>query len=338
LTFPAIRDIVNFQGRAMEVDPKRRCRDGDKRSTLKAIVLLLTVLIVLPHLSCEGQKTQSSRPKTNLPPVVLTATVLPEKAYRGTELTIAVQGKDPDGDSVSFQFQWIKNDTEMVGEKSNSLKGDRFNKGDLIRVRVTPSDGKAEGPPFLSSPVAILNAAPEIREVWIEPRRPGAGDNLKAYAKGFDPDGDFVYYNYRWEKNGEVLPEEKGAVLEQGRFKKGDSLAVIITPDDREIQGPPKKSELVLISNSPPIIHSSPPDTLKGTAYRYQVKANDPDQDPVTFILKSAPKGMVMDKGTGLIQWEVGKEDKGTYPIEIEATDNEGGKSVQRFTLTIDFK
>ena len=226
----------------------------------------------------------------------------------------------------------------MVGEKLNSLKGDRFNKGDLIRVRVTPSDGKAEGLPFLSSPVVILNGPPEVREVWIEPKRPAAGDSLKAFAKGFDPDGDFIYYSYQWEKNGKVLPEEKGPVLEQGQFKKGDSLAVNIIPDDREIQGPPKKSEPVLISNSPPIILSSPPDTLEGTAYKYQVKANDPDQDPVTFTLKSAPKGMVMDKGTGLIQWEVRKEDKGTYPIEIEATDIEGGKSVQRFTLTIDFK
>ena len=322
----------------MEVNQKNRHRDGAKRWVRNTIVPLLTVLIVSALLSCEGQKTPSSRPKTNLPPVILTAAVSPEKTYRGTELTVTVQGKDPDGDPVSYQYQWIKNDTEMVGEKSNSLKGDRFNKGDLIRVRVTPSDGKVEGSPFLSSPVLILNALPEIQEIRIEPKRPGAGDSLKALAKGSDPDGDFVYYSYRWEKNGEVLPEEKGVVLERGQFKKGDSITVIIIPDDREIQGLPKKSEPVLISNTPPIIHSSPPDTLEGATYRYQVKASDPDQDPVTFTLKSAPKGMVMDKGTGLIQWEVKKEDKGSYPIEIETTDNEGGKSVQRYTLTIDFK
>ena len=96
---------------------------------------------------------------------------------------------------------------------------------------------------------------------------------------------------YQWEKNGEVIPEEKGPVLERGQFKKGDSITVIIIPDDREIQGHPKKSEPVLISNSPPIIHSSPPDTLEGTDLQVSGEGQViPDQDPVTFTLKSGPK------------------------------------------------
>jgi hypothetical protein len=322
----------------MEVNQKNRHRDEAKRLVLKITVPLLTVLIVLTHLSCDGQKDSASKPKDNSPPAIISVQISPEKAYRGTEMTVSVQVKDPDGDPVSYQYQWIKNDQELAGENRNSLKGDRFKKGDLIRVRVTPSDGKAEGSSFLSSPVLIMNGPPEIQEIRIEPKRPGAGDSLKAQAKGSDPDGDFLYYSYRWEKNGEVLPEEKGPVLERGLFKKGDSITVTVTPDDHEIQGAPKKPEPVLISNSPPIIHSSPPDTLEGATYKYQVKATDPDQDPIIFTLKSGPKGMVMDKVTGLIQWDVKKEDKGTYPIEIEASDNERGKSVQRFTLTIDIK
>ena len=47
---------------------------------------------------------------------------------------------------------------------------------------------------------------------------------------------------------------------------------------------------------------------------------------------------MTIDKEAGLIRWEIRKEDKGTHPIEIEASDNEGAKSVQRYTLTVDFK
>ena len=34
-------------------------------------------------------------------------------------------------------------------------------------------------------------------------------------------------------------------ILEQGRFKKGDSITVTIIPDDREILGAPKKSDPV---------------------------------------------------------------------------------------------
>ena len=161
---------------------------------------------------------------------------------------------------------------------------------------------------------------------------------MKAEVKSFDADGDFVYYSFRWEKNGEVIPDEKAPVLERGRFKKGDSITVIVVPDDREVQGTPKKSEPALISSSPPVISSSPPISVEGTAYRYQVKVDNPDQSPITFTLKSGPKGMAIDKDTGLILWGIKKEDKGTYPVEIEASDSEGAKGTQRYTLKVDFK
>ena len=47
---------------------------------------------------------------------------------------------------------------------------------------------------------------------------------------------------------------------------------------------------------------------------------------------------MAIDRDKGLIRWEIRKEDKGTHSIEIEASDPEGAKSTQRFTLTVDFK
>jgi hypothetical protein len=54
--------------------------------------------------------------------------------------------------------------------------------------------------------------------------------------------------------------------------------------------------------------------------------------------LKTAPKGMEIDKETGLIRWEIEKWDQGSHLIEIEATDPEGAKSFQRFTLSFEFK
>ncbi|OGP90897.1 MAG: hypothetical protein A2157_05495 [Deltaproteobacteria bacterium RBG_16_47_11] len=295
-------------------------------------------LILFTHPACESRKGSEQKPKTNSPPTITSITLLPEKAYQGSELNLILQSTDPDGDSIKYKYQWIKNDQEFVGENESSLKGQSFRKGDFIQVKVTPSDGKVAGPSSFSSSVKILNSAPVVQGVWIEPKIAYASDNLKAQVKSFDLDADFVYYAFHWEKNGKVIPEEKAQVLEQGQFKKGDSIAVIVIPDDREIQGTPRRSDPVLISNSPPMITSSPPASVEGTTYRYHVKAIDPDQDPVTFSLKSGPKGMAIDKNTGLIQWEVGKEDKGTHSIEIEATDNEGAKSTQPFTLAVDFK
>jgi hypothetical protein len=251
---------------------------------------------------------------------------------------LSIQSKDPDGDPITYQYQWIRNDEEILGENKNTLKSGNFKKGELIQVRVTPSDGKVNGTPFLSIIVKILNSPPVIQEVRIEPKVAYVTDHLKTYVKSSDPDGDFIYYTYHWEKNGVVLNEERGETLERGQFKKGDSIAVMVTPDDRETLGPPKKSENLIISNSPPIILSSPPTSVEKTTYIYQVRGNDPDDDPMTFILKSGPKGMEMDKKTGLIKWEIRKEDKGDHSVEIEVSDDAGAKSIQRYTLTINFK
>jgi len=270
--------------------------------------------------------------------VVSAVNILPEKPTKKSELNTFIQSHDPDGDPVTFQYQWMRNDEEITGENNNSLKSERLQKGDLIRLKVVPLDGKDEGKPFLSSMVRVINSTPIIQEVQIEPKVAYLTDNLKASVKSSDPDGDFIYYTYQWKRNGIAMPEERGDVLEWDRFKKGDSITVTVIPDDREALGPPKKSETLTVLNSPPIIVSSPPTSTEGTKYLYQVKANDPDNDPVHFTLKAGPKGMEIDKNTGLIQWEIRKEDKGNHSFEIEVSDDEGAKSIQRYTLNIDFK
>jgi hypothetical protein len=171
-----------------------------------------------------------------------------------------------------------------------------------------------------------------IEKVWIEPKVVHTQDQLKVVVESSDKDKDFVYYTYQWEKNGTALTEEKGETLESRQFKKGDSLSVVVVADDREAVGTPKRSDPIVVSNSPPMITSSPPTSLKGNTYLYQVKAEDPDLDPVSFSLKSAPKGMAIDQTTGLLRWEIQKENEGTQVLEIEASDPDGAKSLQHYT------
>jgi len=315
-----------------------RVRRQSQWSLFEIGTFFLFLLLPVVNLSCGKTERVEPKVKTNSPPEITSVNILPEKPSRETELNLIIQSHDPDGDPVTYDYQWIKNDEEMVGENKSTWRSGNFKKGDLIQVKITPSDGKVNGKAFLSAPVRILNSLPVIEQVWIEPKIAYAKDNLKVKIKGSDKDGDFIYYTYRWEKNGIVTPEERGEVLQKGRFKKGDSITVIVTPDDREAEGSPKKSEPVVISNSAPIITSFPPTSVEGMTYLYQVKADDPDNDPITFTLKSAPKGMEIEKETGLIRWVIRKEDIGVHSIEIEASDNAGAKSLQRYTLTIEFK
>ncbi len=305
------------------------------RDTILIISLLFLLLL---GLSCEGQKVEAPKSKIHSPPVVTSADILPEKPNKASELSLIIQSQDPDRNPVTYHYQWMKNGEEILGGDRGALTSQNFRKGDLISVRVSPSSGNAEGVPFVSSPVRILNSPPEVQEVWIEPKVASVSSNLRALVKGTDLDRDFIYYTYRWEKNGTVLAEETGDVLEKDRFKKGDVIAVIVTPDDREGSGLSRKSDSVVISNSPPSIISFPPASAEGSLYTYQVKAIDPDEDLLAFELKSRPKGMEIDRETGLIRWEIRKEEKGSHTVEIEACDSDGAKSTQRYTLTLEFR
>ncbi len=315
-----------------------KIKDDGLEFFTETIAIFLFLFLLLGNLSCEKQGKIGSKPKTNSPPVITSVNILPERPDRESDLSLVIQSHDPNGDSITYRYQWIKNDEDIVGENKNTYKPGDLKKGDIIQVRIVPSDGKEEGKPFLSTPVTILNAPPVIEEVWIEPKMPTAKENLRASGKSVDADGDPIYFTYQWEKNGVVLLDERKEILEQSRFKKGDTITVTMVPDDREIIGVPKKSASVTILNSAPIIGSSPPFSIDGTKYIYQVKVSDPDDDPVAFSLKSAPKGMKIDQKIGLIQWEIQKEDKGTHSIEIEVRDNEGAVSFQRYTLVVEVR
>jgi hypothetical protein len=306
--------------------------------SIKILPFLILIIFLPGIISCGKEKGPDLKSKPNVPPVITSVNILPDKPNKESELNLFIQSQDPDGDSITYQYQWIRNDEEITGENKNTLRSGMFKKGDLLQVRATPSDGKVNGTPVLSATVKILNSPPVIQEAWIEPKVAYVTDPLKVNVKSSDSDRDFIYYTYQWEKNGGVLNEERGETLEKGHFKKGDSIVAIVTPDDRETLGSPKKSEPLIISNSPPIILSSPPTSVEKTMYIYQVRASDPDNDPTLFTLKTGPKGMEMDKKTGLIRWEIRKEFKGTHSIEIEVSDDSGAKSIQRYTLTLDFK
>jgi hypothetical protein len=115
-------------------------------------------------------------------------------------------------------------------------------------------------------------------------------------------------------------------------------VTITVTPDDRESQGSPKRSEPVKILNGPPMIVSSPPTSVEGNDYSYQVKAYDPDNDPIFFNLKSGSEGMTIEKETGFIRWAIQSKDRGTHSIEIEASDQEGAKCFQRFVLNVEIR
>ncbi|MCA9961768.1 MAG: VCBS repeat-containing protein, partial [Anaerolineales bacterium] len=88
------------------------------------------------------------------------------------------------------------------------------------------------------------------------------------------------------------------------------------------------------VFNRPPLILSQPVKAVAaGQGYLYGVTAVDPDSDPLTYNLLSAPTGMTID-ATGLISWTAGISQTGRFPVVVAANDG-GCDGVQPFGLDV---
>ena len=85
-----------------------------------------------------------------------------------------------------------------------------------------------------------------------------------------------------------------------------------------------------------PVIVSSPGDRAYwDTPYTYQVKATDPDNDPLTYALDKAPAGMTIDAATGLVQWRPAGSQSGWYDVSVKVTDDRCGEVIQSFRVYV---
>lgn len=85
-----------------------------------------------------------------------------------------------------------------------------------------------------------------------------------------------------------------------------------------------------------PVITSSPVLTGKGLMpYAYQVTATDANGDRLTYSLISAPLGMSINSGTGLISWTPTAGQAGANPVQIRVADPKSLAATQSFTIQV---
>lgn len=180
-----------------------------------------------------------------------------------------------------------------------------------------------------------INTSPRITVLNVYPQNPVAGDTLKVDVKAFDKEGDTVRFTYQWLKNGEELAETSDNLLITKDFKRGDKISVKIVPDDGERKGAPVEMFVFIANSSPVIKPSAETFQFDGYVYSYRVRAVDPDGDPLTYSLKSAPPGMTIDQENGQLQWNVPPDYKGKAGITVAVNDGNGGEVLQSFTLEI---
>jgi hypothetical protein len=166
---------------------------------------------VAVQVSLHDQSARTEATIDNAPPRAVEVSLdRPLEALRaGVDLTAVPKGVDADGDDLTWDYQWIRNDDEMPGETAAVLRGDRYRRGDRLTVRVTPSDAFARGEPYTPAAVTIPNGAPAFVS-----RPPGlkASPEYVYQVQVADPDGDQIQYRLTKAPSGMTVDAETGAI------------------------------------------------------------------------------------------------------------------------------
>lgn len=253
--------------------------------------------------------------------------ILPESPTAMTDLQ--VQADFPGATTATYQ--WKRNNQVIIGEYTARLARNQFSRGDTISATVTA--GGMEG----TVSVVISNSSPKVVSVPFSPENVYAGVDITVNPVGENPNGEEVKFHYKWLISGKEVSEDT-PVLRGDRFKRGDRVTLTVIPYDREGEGEPFKSKQMVIPDAPPRIVSSPPQNFQSEVYAYQVAAEDPDGDPITFSLASAPPGMTIDNKKGVITWQMKDTPAGIYNVEIVAQDPEGRQATQKYSIPIDMQ
>jgi len=299
---------------------------------------LLAALLFLAS-GCGREETPLKPPATSHPPSAAEGAGGRPASADGVAPLVYIEPKAPRveddlqarvrGSGTVGGYAWTRNGFALQDANDEVLPKRSFLRGDEITVTVSVN-GKS-----YQATTVIANTPPKVLAVSFVDPQVNAGADIAVVPEGVDVDGDSIEYHYTWSINGEAVPGLDAPVLPGDRVRKGDRIGLQVVPGDGTEDGNPVQGEEFVVPDAPPRFISTPPLDFKGSVYRYEARATDPDGDPLVYTLEAAPTGMRIDPGTGRLEWNIGKEQAGEHVVRISVQDDEGMRAVQEYTLKI---
>ena len=185
-------------------------------------------------------------------PSLASVSLSPSSLKATTSVSATPQGAyDPDGDSVSFAYQWYVSGVP-VGTNSADLDSANYVGGDQVRVAVTPKDANDSGNAVSSASVEVENSLPTLQDFTITPSSPRTKQSVVANATWADVDGDFVTATYQWRVN-TTLQTTNGSTLHYSKYNKGDNIVVYAAPSDGHGTGAAQYLASITVVDTPPV-------------------------------------------------------------------------------------
>ncbi len=250
--------------------------------------------------------------------------IYPEQPTSADEVRACLSNVPP-----GYVIVWKRNGQIIADSDKEYLARGRVRRDDTLSVEVS-FDEKT-----LAVSTTVQNSPPEIQAVNFADPHIHRGVDIVLEPVAGDADGDPASFRYTWWINGEEVPGKNDNTLPGDLFRKGDRVAVEVVGMDLLGEGQPFKGREFVIPNAPPKFVSEPPQSFTAMTYSYQARAEDADDEAVTYALTEAPEGMTIEAQTGQIRWNLAEKEAGDYRIRIKAVDEEGREAFQEFSLSL---
>ncbi|HTY07968.1 MAG TPA: hypothetical protein VMF29_02265 [Candidatus Edwardsbacteria bacterium] len=287
---------------------------GNASSTAALLAALAAGALLAP--GCGGKAQQASKPGA---PAIASARIVPDQPFAGATLSINVTMADTLHSMLSYTSEWY-----VDGKLAATVDGTEFDSrglapGAVVTAKVKASDSTGTSDQAATPPVTLVENLSGIDSVQLAPMpvpsncasltakafvHPGASPNLKT--------------SYRWIVAGKEQTET-GPTLGVSGLKAGDRITVEATAAIGGKQGNPFRVTAT-VANGAPVVNSITPVSQDAVAYKYQISASDPENDPISFQMVSGPAGVTVDNA-GLVTVPVAL---GGQTIRIKVSDNTG--------------
>jgi hypothetical protein len=286
---------------------------------------------MVPTITQVNTAQETDRRIANNAPTIESVVLRPEAPQSGDRLTAIVAASDPDGDNLSYEFEWTVDGFELEATGAEVILSD-VSKGAFIEVTVVARDRESRSE-SVTVETTIGNRPPVLQGVVLEPLgQVSVANDVKAVPRAFDPDGDEIEYRYIWRVDGEEL-SITDAVLPSSEFERGDEIVLEIIANDGDNDSEPLVSGTIVVANAMPRI-TSEPGAFDDDKFVYQLSVEDPDGDRrLRYRLDAGPAGMQIDNLAGVATWQPTASQYGTHRVSITVEDGKGGEAVQSFSL-----
>jgi choice-of-anchor C domain-containing protein len=123
--------------------------------------------------------------------------------------------------------------------------------------------------------------------------------------------------------------------VEDGRGGVGEQSFVIIVSDSEPPTLPPINIPNFTTNSAPVWVSNELPITKANSEYLFGLSVDDPDNDPITFSLVSAPDGLLAHPTLGVLAWYPLRNQVGTHQVVVVAKDDHDNATVKAFEITV---